>query len=260
MLLLVGTARAHEAKASSEEAAQLAWANFDPRREGAGLVTVSSDLGILDPQSVTGRSRTIGGGFAAEVLGRGRRWPLFVGLGLGVLWLGQSRQPGPTLGLSRPEGGFYFGATAIEHSLELRHAELLVRVQPWSGRLRPYVEGATGLAALWGSTTLRDIGGSALRRSESQRSVSFLVGVSVGLDVLLLKLSEDVISCWTLVLSAGVRRLYTGAMAIPAFAVDEAGEARISSAHERMRLWQPFLALTINTHTNPRPTEGRSRE
>lgn len=129
-----------------------------------------------------------------------------------------------------------------------------MRVQPWRGRVRPHAEGAFGLAGLWSSTALRDVSGADLRRDESQRSVSFIAGVGVGLDVSLLTLAEHTIFRSSLMLSAGIRRVYTGNMALPAFAADDE-TARSSTARQRMRMWQPFLALALSVETKPRPRE-----
>lgn len=116
LLVLNDAANAEDASSSTPENERLEWANYDPHREGDGVITLSGDLGILDPQRATGRVRTLSGGFGVSLLGRRKRWPVLVGLGIGVDWFANSRQPGPMLGTNRPEGGFYFGNTSSARS------------------------------------------------------------------------------------------------------------------------------------------------
>jgi hypothetical protein len=236
------------AEPSEQEREQLAWQDTDPRREGAAVITLSGELAIQDPQSASAQSREVGGGFHLAVVGRGRKWPLLFGLGIGVTYLDYSSQAGPR------EGFVFKQDTTLSRSLELRHVDLIVRVQPWWGRVRPYVEGSFGLAGLWDASAWTASDGTTLDSSEKQRSVSYLTGASVGLDVVLWTLSDDELDATHLLLSVGARRLYTGPMTWTWVVLSQGSdEARLSSVRERMRLWQPFVSLSLSFGTKPRP-------
>jgi hypothetical protein len=123
-----------EVQPSEEEEAELAWANLNWRDEGAVLASLHGELGIFDPNASSPNEHALFGGGSLQIAARLANWPMLLGLGGGATWTKSTYRPGPAYFGSVPSGDFYFGPTTQHATVELRHVELLVRVQPWWGR------------------------------------------------------------------------------------------------------------------------------
>jgi len=207
------------------------------RSHEAAVLSIAGVLPVLPAGQLDAR-RTKGFGFDLQFLAAGRGWPVLLGLGGGNLYLKYSSKT--QWEDWHWEGDWPFedvrytkGSTTTTHSTELRHAEVLVRFQPWWGRVRPYVETAFGLSVLWQGMT---VDSEVVR---AKRSAAVLYAATLGVDVQVLS-RRDVI-----VLSVGARHLRTGPLRQHTYVANAAGEIVRRSHRESLALWAPFVALSI---------------
>lgn len=227
----------------------------DPNSEGLGVGGVALDLGILDPDRSYGQ-HDVGLGFSVQVVGgRTRWWPLMFGLGAGLLLFGGTTQDGPVTGYVTDDGGFWIGTTREHRSVEIRHAELIVRVEPFWGRVRPFVEGAVGVAALWHASSLRTgFSDEEIVSNDKQRDASVLFGGTLGVEWELWPMWEHLEDSYSLVLTTAVRRWYTGPMERPQYVGNPEEELRTETSREMLAMWIPIVALSISGDSRrPRP-------
>ena len=126
------------------------------------------------PAGQIGFERNLAGGISGFLLAAPPQWPFFFGVGAGNLWLETSSQRGPRVRV-RDDALPWRSTTTIERSLEIRHLEAIVRVQPYFGRVRPYLEGSFGLGVLWQGADLED-DQERDRRAERQRRATWIGG------------------------------------------------------------------------------------
>lgn len=209
------------------------------RRDGASIVlSFAGELGAM-PRGQVGSGRKVVGGLSGQVVVAPPHVPLLLGLGAGNLWLSTSSQRGPDVTV-RDDFERFRSTTTIERSLEIRHFEAVVRLQPYFGRVRPYLEGSFGLGVLWQGADLEDDAGNVLARQDRQRKATWISGGAAGLDIALHQPDGDGGFC----LSLGVKGLRTGAL--PRIVFSDAQEAfRVSSSgRAKLTMWLPFVAVS----------------
>ena len=215
----------------------------DPRTEGTAVGSLVLNLGLIGPDRLH-RSYEAAAGFSVQVVGKRTRWPVMVGMGGGVLALDDS---------------FWFGTTTKPHALEIRHAELVMRVEPFWGAVRPFAEGLFGLAVLWQTLTLQTSTGDELDSIEQQRDAAALFGLSLGVDVRLLSLQPRATHAHDLVLTLGCRRMYTTPIERVAYANDDDGAVYAWSVRVPLAMWQPFVAVSFSFDTRAATKYARGR-
>lgn len=228
----------------------------DPKTRGTGVGSVALDMGILDPDT-THEKYHLGFGFNVQVVGgRAGWWPFMFGLGGGFITFDSTTQDGPTTGYVDEDGSFGIATTTDHRSVEIRHAEAIVRIQPWWGRVRPYLEGAVGLAVLWHASSLRrTTSNDVIADSDEQRDASVLFGCTLGVEWELWPMWEHEAYRYSLVLTTSVKRWYTGPMERPRY-VGSADEALRAEEHrEMLAMWVPLIALSISVDSRS-PRKG----
>ncbi|MDB4973406.1 MAG: hypothetical protein JWN48_1747 [Myxococcaceae bacterium] len=222
-----------------------------PSRQGVAVATLGFELGILPARQRVRGQPALGPGFALEVVTRPSSWPLMIGLGGGLLSFDEHDRQGPTVQVRDTFGIGSLVPTTLVRSAELRHAELLLRYQPLWGWLRPFAEGALGLAALWTTETLFGRGTDVVAAHERERSVGLLYGGTLGLDLKLWTLDRSAEGSFDLMLTAGTKCLSTSPMRRPAYGSAANQELRASAARSAFLTWVPFLALSLAIDTRP---------
>lgn len=94
------------------------------------------------------------------------------GLGFGFMTVSEESARGPVVLWTQSD--LQLTTTTVVRSAQLRHAEALVRFEPFGGIVRPFVEGTLGVVAVWESTRLDDAYGEALESVEVQRDIGML--------------------------------------------------------------------------------------
>jgi hypothetical protein len=242
--------------AASDTATVVTDAAQNPDARGTGVGSVGLDMGILDPDSTHDKYH-LGFGFNVQVVGgRTGWWPFMFGLGGGFITFDSTTQDGPITGYVDDDGSFGIATTSDHRSVEIRHAEAIVRIQPWWGRVRPYVEGAVGLAVLWHASSLRNTASNeVIAYADEQRDASVLFGGTLGVEWELWPMWEHEAYSYSLVLTTAVKRWYTGPMERPRY-VGSADEAlRTEGQHEMLAMWVPLIALSISVDSRS-PRKG----
>jgi hypothetical protein len=225
-------------------------ASLTPEQEGTGLKWLAGEFAILDPDAAFGEY-AYAGGFSLHAMGGRHTWPFMIGLGGGILIFDASSARGPSIGYTCQDNGFVCCRTTIDRSVEIRHAEFLLRVQPFWGVVRPFVEVALGFAALWHFNSLNDQYGGTIASRDEQLSVSFLYGGTLGIDWRLHSSGPG--PSWTadIVLTTGVTRYYTGAMERPRYLADIDQQPTVTKLDAPLSLWMPFVAIAISLDSRP---------
>ncbi|HVZ34855.1 MAG TPA: hypothetical protein VG963_20650 [Polyangiaceae bacterium] len=78
-------------------------------------------------------------------------------------------------------------------------------------------------------------------------------GGTAGIDIKLMQVMPDPIWNFEILLSVGVRRLFTGPMASPAYTATMNDGVQTTAAHAHLHLWQPFLSLCLSGISKPQP-------
>lgn len=230
----------------------------DKRTEGTAVLALALDVGFLDPDG-TQSNRDGSVGFSMQIVTKRTRRPAMIGLGGGLMLFGGSAERGPTAASVDADGSLVIGRTTESRSTQLRHAELIVRVEPFWGVVRPFAEGSFGLAVLWQSAKLTDSSGDDLLVQERQRDFGALFGVAAGLDIPLLSLWPKQSYASDLVLSLGCRRLYTSRMERPTHEVAADMSPRARDVRSGLAIWQPFAALAISFDTRAETKQARDQ-
>lgn len=208
------------------------------RTQATWLLGVVGELGAM-PRGQVGSGRNVVGGLAVHALVAPPHWPLLLGLGAGNFWLSSSSQRGPDVNV---QGDFetFRSRTTVERSLEVRHFEGIVRLQPYFGRVRPYLEGSFGLGVLWQGADLEDQVGTVLARQERKRKPSWISGGAAGVDFDLTRSQSGA----GLSLGVGVKVLRTGAL--PRIVFSEARDSyQVSSGRAQLTMWLPFVTVSF---------------
>lgn len=219
-----------------------------PAQSGTAVASLAGELGILDPGAGFG-SRDIGGGFSLQIVGSPRRWPVMVGLGGGLLIFDSASEGGPVVASFDGDGTFSIGRSTVTRTAELRHVEAVVRLQPFWGLARPFIEGQLGLAAVWRTWRWESHDGKVLSSAEEQRTLGLLYGASIGIDWRLGPRASDPSNGVAFVVTTGVKRAYTTRMERPLFMADESSEPREQTVRSPLAMWVPFvgIALTLDS-------------
>lgn len=229
--------RAHEEVAPAPAEAPSPW--MLQRKSWSYDVGLSAELGVL-PAGQIGRERNIAGGISGFLLAAPPEWPFYFGGGAGNLWLETSTQRGPEVRL-RDETLPWRTTTTVERSLEVRHLEGIVRVQPYLGRVRPYLEGFFGLGVLWQGADLEDDDGNVIAKQERQRRATWIGGGTLGLQIPFSDPARGGSGCLTL----GTRWLRTGDLNRIKFS-DQTGTYQIATTgRAHLSMWMPFIALSF---------------
>jgi hypothetical protein len=224
--------------------------SITPEQEGTGVMWAAGEFAVLDPDAAFG-DYAYAGGFSLHVVGGRHTWPFMIGLGGGMLQFDASSARGPEVGYTSVNNGFVCCRTTVDRSVEIRHAELLLRVQPFWGVARPYVEFAFGFAALWHMNNLNDKYGDTIASRDEQLSVSYLYGGSLGIDWRIYTGRRG--PSWTaaIVITTGVTRYYTGAMGRPRYLADIDAQPIVTKLDAPLSLWMPFIAIGISGDSRP---------
>lgn len=207
----------------------------DPKPRGyVGHATLSGELAVIDPV-VQETERPMAIGFGVEVVAGPPDIPVLGGLGAGFLTLASSGHEGPATTT---------GSVEVNRSLELRHAELLVRVQPRVWRLRPFVQGFVGVMALWDDASVEADSGLTDEEVDEQMSAGLLYGAAGGVSIDLWTTKQDGESVG-LALTLGVRRWFTTDMDRWQAVGDAGGTVVLDDVQAPLRAWVPFAGLSL---------------
>lgn len=225
-------------------------AALTPEEEGTGVIWLAGELGVLDPDAAFGE-HAYAGGFSLHAVGGRRSWPFMIGLGGGLLSFDRESTGGPLIGYTSSDNGFVCCQTTIERSVQIRHAEALLRVQPFWGIARPYAELALGFAVLWHFNSLDDKYGDTIASRDEQLSVSVLYGGTLGVDWRLHSFGRG--ARWTadIVLTTGISRYYTGPMERPRYLADIDQQPVVTKLDAPLAMWIPFIAIAISADSRP---------
>lgn len=204
---------------------------------------VAGELFFLEPSRVDEEKRlALGVNFFAVLAPR--RSPMMVGLGGGFMSVSRRETRGPVVWVLDGQG-LAITTTTVGRSVELRHVEALFRFQPFWGTVRPFVEGAVGMIALWDSAWLDDASGETLISVEGQRDMGLMGGGTLGVDLQLFPMRRDETGTYGLLLTAGVRRWFTSPLDRPTYVAADDGTATRDDLRQSLRMWAPFVALSF---------------
>ncbi|HVU02398.1 MAG TPA: hypothetical protein VHE30_11630 [Polyangiaceae bacterium] len=153
-----------------------------------------------------------------------RALPLTLGVRAGVLLLDQE-----TL-----SGAIGSDSGAVTRSTELRHAALVLRLQPDFRWVRPFVTAEVGFGALW------EVRSDDPSTDGLQRETTWTRGVSLGIDVEAWTRRTDGRLDGAAYFTLGVRGFETGP-----FMTAPAADPAVSGADRAFRVVCPFVALTV---------------
>lgn len=216
----------------------------DPRTEGTGVLQLAAEVATVDPRG-SRDARLVGGGVRLQMLGRRARWPVMLGLGMGILTFAQSRSTGPVVGYLNADGGLSVSTSHLLRSTEIRHAEVVVRYMPLWKTIRPFLELNGGLAVLWRGVALENHEGTVVETRDEQRSAAVLYSATLGADWRLFTLARRSSGTYELVLTASITRLYTSRMKRPSYDLSHDGAVMPVSERTPLGLWIPSLGLTM---------------
>jgi hypothetical protein len=112
-----------------------------------------------------------------------KRYPVTFGLGTGAMVTASRSYAGPS-GTWIHNGEIDFGPTTVTQRTELRHVELMVRLEPDWIRVRPFVELTGGVAQFWTTTTMQaNWTGGVLDDTENAKDTALFYGLGAGLIV-----------------------------------------------------------------------------
>lgn len=211
-----------------------------PFDQGLGVASLSGDGALLQPSGYR-RKLMPGGGLSLQVIGRQRTWPVMIGVGGGVLHFLPNGQAGPRLTLD----GMRSVDTRVSRGLDMRHVELIVRVERFWGAVRPFAEGSVGVAVLWSTARLLGAHDAELGSGDKQRNITALFGLSLGVDFRLWSSGKGRHGTWDLVMTTGIRRWWTSGFVLPSYHTNEAGRLQIDQSRRGLGLWMPFVALSF---------------
>lgn len=244
MMFPVGNVRATEDRPTGEiddlppvDTARDRWALGCGRTKGCGVFAASGELGFLPPGEIA-TTRTTTGGFDVAVLASGSRWPVLLGIGGGVHYV--HREYDLTAAVPTDDGSTRLAAASS--SLQVRHIQGIVRVQPFWWRVRPYLEGFFGFGGLWTELTLDDptIVPGAEFEPERARKAGMYFGGAAGVEAQVIGRADGP----GLTVSLGVRRIYAGPY--DHIQVDRTAPApNTVGTSSILALWAPFLSIGV---------------
>lgn len=215
----------------------------DPRTIGTAVGSLVLDVPMLSPDDAHPRY-VPGVGFSFQIVGGRERWPFMFGLGGGILLFDGSSQSGSLTGYQGADASFTFATTEHVTTSEIRHAELVVRFQPYWGVVRPFLELSAGLGVLWHGDRLENSAtGETIANHDQQRSAGVLFGAALGLDFRL-HTAHPVTQTNNIVLSVALRRWYNGPMERPELSAE-------ASARSLLAMWVPFVGVAITMDNRP---------
>jgi hypothetical protein len=170
--------------------------------------------------------------------------PLTVGLGGGALAYSSQSFAGPSGIFSRgDEVGF--GPTTLDRSTEMRHFDLLVRLEPEWRWIRPFAEATVGTAQFFVSTRLStDWQGLELESAEASKSPTLGWGWAVGLNVEPFQIYSSPQGTLGLAFSAGLR----GFDSLPvqySVPLPNDPQGRFLAARSRFQMLAPFFGVVL---------------
>jgi hypothetical protein len=167
--------------------------------------------------------------------------PLLVGLGGGALTYSSRSFAGPTGVFGRgDEVGF--GPTTLERTTEMRHFDLLLRLEPEWRIVRPFVEGTIGTAQFFTAYRLStDWQGLDLSATEHGKGIAFAWGWAVGLNVEPWQIYSGRQGTLGLVISAGLRGFDSRPVD---YAIDDP-QGRLLAARTPFEMLAPFVGVAI---------------
>lgn len=129
---------------------------------------------------------TAGGGLAANIGYAPRDYPTMIGLELGFMNYGTERRREP-FSTTIPDV-----TVDVETSNNIALGHLVVRLQPNTGSIRPYLEGAAGFHYLFTSTSIQNRGGGEeVASSTNLDDSAFSLGGGGGLLIRVWNRSDD---------------------------------------------------------------------
>jgi hypothetical protein len=170
--------------------------------------------------------------------------PLTVGLGGGALSYSSQSFAGPSGVFSRGDE-IGFGPTTIVRSTEMRHFDLVARLEPEWRWVRPFAEATVGTAQFFVSTRLStDWQGLELDSAESSKSPTLGWGWALGLNVEPFRIYAGPQGTLGLAFSAGVRGFDSLPVGYSVHLPNDP-QGRLVAVRSRFQMLAPFLGLTI---------------
>jgi|GEM_PF-3405588 len=169
-------------------------------------------------------------------------WPLSLGLSAGVYRLSGSSVDGG-LQANVSNGDFIIGTTTFERSVDVRHADLVLRFEPQWILFRPFAEATIGTAQFFTQSS-KSVGGEVVREGETARDLSYLLGASAGVAIEPFRpFFEDERGTLSVAFNFGVRWSKSGDLHYPD-SVDT-NLANNASIDGPVRLVSPYVGIYI---------------
>ena len=170
--------------------------------------------------------------------------PLTLGLGGGALVYSTQSFKGPT-GVFTSGGEVGFGPTTVVRTTEMRHVDLLVRLEPEWRFIRPFVEGTIGTAQFFTSHHLStDWQGFTVDQQERGDMLAFAWGWAVGLNIEPTRLYSGPRGSLGLAVSIGLRSFSSTPLQFSLPIPDDA-DGRLLRMRAPLDVMAPFLGLAI---------------
>jgi hypothetical protein len=170
--------------------------------------------------------------------------PLTLGLGASALTYSSQSWDGGSRGLVIRDGDIGFGPTTWVRTAEMRHFDVVLRLQPEWRRARPFVEVSAGTAQFFiGQSLSTDWQGLVLESSEASRPLAFAWGWGAGLEVEPWRIYSGPEGTLGLAISVGVR----GRRSLPAeYAVPSRDpQGALVAARTALDMVAPFVGVAI---------------
>ena len=172
-----------------------------------------------------------------------------LGLGAGLLVFGTTRKPGPGV-LWSDGSSLAFTTSEIVRSTELRHAEAVVRFEPFFWRVRPFVEAYLGFAVVWSTAKLVGADDAVIESAERQHTIAMMYGATLGLNWNVVGARPGT-SMMRVDLTAGIKRLMTTATDSIDYAQGEGSRVVVNPDRSPLGMWAPLLGITLVMDTRP---------
>jgi hypothetical protein len=217
-------------------------------------------LTVWVPQGELARHDATTTGWSLQFGAGPKRLPLMLGLGAGALRTASRSDAGPR-GVWVHDDTTDFGPTTVLNTVELRHVELILRLEPDWPRVRPFLEGTAGFCQYWTTTTMSaDWTGGVVGGGESAADYAPAFGLGGGLIVSPLRPLRVAPGAdgtgggeLALALTLGVRLVRGGGLAVATPLTPDGASTTLAPARAALDAVAPYASLTVNF----RATDGR---